>query len=321
MWIRVTKYFFIFFLVGCSSGNDDDINPQVPTGETQADWPYFWQVEKDGKTSYILGAIHITVSLDELPCADNIKSHLKNSNLVFSEYSNTWTNILKKEKPEETDVELNHLYTQNGFDLIYSESEDDFYFKQLSLEAQNFFNERGVSNKLSFTGYMRARTFLCFREAYGHSVVQKSLEKEIIKMAKSENIPIKPLDTFELREKVSSSFDTLDAVESAVKSFSKCPENVAQLSYKYKSGDIPQFDFSDDFIQLALKDRNQEWLTKFMSAYENYDSVFIVAGVSHFIDPANLLGMLSSEGFAIYSLCTVDGMPTNIYEETEASFE
>ena len=160
--MRVTKYLFLFFLVGCSNTSS------LPSSEEaiqQPNWPYCWTIEKEGKTSYILGTLHITVSLDELPCPNNIKDKLNSSDIIFSEFSNTWTNILKKEKLKETDEELNHLYTQNGFDLMYSE--DDLYFTQLSAEAQNFFREKGVSDKLSFAGYMLARDTLCFKEAYG----------------------------------------------------------------------------------------------------------------------------------------------------------
>ena len=294
MLMRVTKYLFLFFLVGCSNSSNLQSREAI-----QPNWPYFWKIEKEGKTFYILGTMHITVSLDELPCPNNIKDKLKNSDLVFSEFSNTWTNILKKEKLEETDEELNHLYTQNGFDLIYSE--DDSYFTHLSIEAQKFFREKGVSNKLSYAGYMVARDALCFTEAYGDASVQKSLDKDIIETAKSENISIKPLDTPELRNQLFSSIHTLEAVESAVKSFPECPGNVAHLSHNYKSGNMPQSNFSDIFIQVALKDRNQEWLAKFLSAHTQYNSIFIAAGTTHFTGPSNLLEMLRNEGFIIHS--------------------
>ena len=181
------KIFFLsFFLISCSS-NSTDTNDSLPDNKnnpnivsscdlnTSNQWPYFWKIEKDGKTSYALGTIHITVSLNELPCINYIKSRLENSDLLFLEFSSAWVNILKKEKPIETDSELNHFYTQNGFDLMYDEDGSDFL--QLSQSTQNFFRENGISTKLSHVGFSLARSALCFAEAYDHSIIQKSVEK------------------------------------------------------------------------------------------------------------------------------------------------
>ena len=60
-------------------------------------------------------------------------------------------------------------------------------------------------------------------------------------------------------------------------------------------------EFDEHFARLALRDRNREWLTKFTLAQQNHDSIFIAAGLAHFIGPYNLLEMLRNEGFTISS--------------------
>ena len=75
---KMFKNFLIYIsvltlLVSCSSGNK----------------PYFWEAEKDGKTSYFLGTFHHGISLDELLCSDTILERLKNSDLVLTELGDT----------------------------------------------------------------------------------------------------------------------------------------------------------------------------------------------------------------------------------------
>ena len=84
--------------------------------------------------------------------------------------------------------------------------------------------------------------------------------------AKSLNISIKPLDTIELRSRVVSEFYTFAEVEKQVRRFSHCPGYIAQYSNQYKSGNMPVLEFSESFTKIALRDRNEAWLAKFISA-------------------------------------------------------
>ena len=47
--------------------------------------PFFWEMEKDGKISYILGTFHVGVTLEGLQCSSEIKSHLDHSDLLLTE--------------------------------------------------------------------------------------------------------------------------------------------------------------------------------------------------------------------------------------------
>ena len=192
---------------------------------------------------------------------------------------------------------MKHLYTQNGFDLMYDEDGSDFL--QLDVTTQSFFREKGVSAKLSHAGFIMAANVLCFAEAYDPSIIQKSVDKELVERAKSLNIPIKPLDTIALRQRMFREFSTFAVVEAKVQNFSRCPNHVSQYRNQYKSGNVPSSQFDEIYAQIALRDRNREWLDKFMSAQKNHDSIFIHAGLNHFKGPYNLLEMLRGEGFVV----------------------
>ncbi len=266
------------------------------TTTNYSNWPYFYLVKKDGKTHYILGELHVTVALDELPCADEVKHHLQNSTVLFSEKSNLWEAVFQKERTIEPDPELEYLYTQNGLDAYITNN--DFAFRSFSLPVQNFFKKRGISDKLTYPGYNVAITRLCFTEAYGPLIVKKIISNDLIKLAKLQGIPIKPLDTPELRVKSNELF-TLESIESDVQIFSECPKNVKIIRKYYLSERVLEWDLSENYISILLRNRNQEWLSKFLLAHKEYSQVFISAGSLHFTGPDNLLDMLIEEGFEV----------------------
>ena len=49
----------------------------------------------------------------------------------------------------------------------------------------------------------------------------------------------------------------------------------------------------------ALKHRNEKWKPKILKAFNNYNNIFVAAGLFHFIYNDNLLDMLKKEGFFI----------------------
>ena len=223
-------FIFVFFTLSLSCTNLSAYREISTTNHSS--WPYFYLVKKDGKTHYIMGEMHVTVALNELPCADEIKQALKTSTVLFSEKSNVWNTVFQKERTYESDPELEYLYTQNGIDVY--KAHNDFAFRNFSPSVQNFFAERGVSKKLTYSGYSIAIDRLCLTEAYGPLTVRKSIPEDIIKLAKLQGIPIKPLDTPELRSQ-SNELYTLEFIESGVQTFSECPENVQNLKSYYLS--------------------------------------------------------------------------------------
>ena len=54
-----------------------------------------------------------------------------------------------------------------------------------------------------------------------------------------------------------------------------------------------------EFSKSALRDRNEKWVAKFQSMYNDYDNIFIAVGVGHFIGPFSLIDMLKEEGFSV----------------------
>ena len=52
---------------------------------TMAKGPFFWQVEKDDKISYILGTMHKGVSFEEIQCYEEVKDYLDTADILLRE--------------------------------------------------------------------------------------------------------------------------------------------------------------------------------------------------------------------------------------------
>ena len=57
-----------------------------------------------------------------------------------------------------------------------------------------------------------------------------------------------------------------------------------------------EWDFSE---AVFFKNRNQLCLKKFVEVQGKYDSIFLVAGIGHFVGPHNMLDMLKEKGFSV----------------------
>ncbi len=286
---------FLFFITLLSLNCTNLSAYREITTANYSNWPYFFLVKKDGKTHYILGELHVTVALDELPCADEIKHHLQNSTVLFSEKSNLWEVVVQKERTIESDPELEYLYTQNGIEAYIAQ--DDLAFRSFSPSVQKFFTEKGISDRLSYAGYNASLDRICITEAYP-SAVKKILPNDVIRLAKRQGIPIKPLDTLELRLQANELY-TPESVESEIQRLPECPKGVKVIRDYYLSDEVLEWNFSEEFISLMLTNRNQEWLSKFLLAHKNHSQIFMSAGLAHFNGPDSLLDMLEEEGFEV----------------------
>ena len=90
---------------------------------------FVWIVEKDGKSSYFLGIIHKGVSLEDLPCSNQILNQIQNSDLIFTETK------LRDDLKKLTDEEIKLL-------IIGSKDEQERILSKLSPESQKFIQER-----------------------------------------------------------------------------------------------------------------------------------------------------------------------------------
>lgn len=186
----------------------------------------FWKAEKDNQIFYMLGTIHLGVSIEDLQCSKIVQYKMKEIDLLFVESFNPSTEPLynnfedamrklylgsKKEREqimsqlseeakERTKNRKNFgrlISIINTIKLNISQGnkliEDEGQFKDLSKESQNFLTQHGLygENK-SYLDYYFDIFFIAHYDAFFSQ--KKYLDAEIIKLALDHNIPIESLD-------------------------------------------------------------------------------------------------------------------------------
>ena len=280
--------------------------------------PYFWKVEKDNKASYFLGTVHVPITLENLQCSKEIKSHLGNSDYLF----------------------LERIYNQNResnfrfsvLDKMFSTNISKPEFYTLNKNSQTFFKEGGIPEDFNYIGYsfflnkMFQRAvmeqhlliakdcpslgfpldILCLQDSAGKMSMGTTLDGHIESIARKQDLQIGSLDDEIYDDSIADAFTQL---------FETTPEDIDKWVLNFNKGVASSFQFINQYIKgepaiageaeareiamVLLKDRNEKWVGKFQPIHRTHKQVFLVAGLFHFIKSFNVLDMLKAEGFSI----------------------
>ena len=277
--------------------------------KSQIRHPYFWKVEKDGKTSHLLGTLHKPVSIGELPCSHKIRHHLENSDLVFVEI-----NHRSERSRKAVETQKQWMLSKNGKE-----------FQLLSKKSQEFLKSKGVSERLNFFGYNVVLTNLC---AHGVDDIDGlRLDEKITDIAYSKGIPVRELDDFHRKykrvmgehRKKADTYKGLSNAQFIVEAqllnrrmdyfFIVCPslqEFFIMENYKFGNGmaDIKRaLDRLTQFQRMRQFERwgkrNIQWVNRFGEAHQNHDRIFLVGGLGHFVGSVSLIDMLKHKGYTV----------------------
>ena len=297
------KLIFLVFLVFSFYGS-----VAAQTSEALIEHPYFWKVEKDGKTSYLLGTFHGIIAIDELLCPQEIQHQLEKSDLLLVE------------------SDYRSEQHQNFMTVVQQMkvSTDGRDFQQLGKESQEFFRSRGVSEHLNFYGYSIAFRQLCYHGVeYTRGLI---LDDNITNVAYSNGVSVWELEkdtqynqAIEEREKKVNAYNQLPEfrlrrkiylLNEKIRQFdNKCPpKQLIDNIENYKSGkgieDLQKHisyltpeERAADIVR--MKKRNLQWLERFEEAYQSHESIFLAGGISHFVEPFNFMDLLRDKSYVI----------------------
>lgn len=278
--------------------------------------PYFWKVEKDGKVSYLLGAVNEPITINDLLCPVDIRLHLENSDLVLVE-----TDFYSERNKEAVDAR-NQLM----------QSEDSREFRIFSPESQVFLRSKGVSENLNLYGYVTALTYLC---AYGvPSIDGLTLAERILDVAHSKKIPVQELDDFDekiiatmrQRERIARMYEQVTNTklltsiglleDRQIRPFDrKCPpQALVDTIEGYTSGLQAVRVVLDHLNRLnpwhqeryvhVIHEGSKRWLDRFEEAHKNYDRIFLIGELIHFMSFSfgdvgyrSILDMMEDKGY------------------------
>ena len=309
---------FLFVLASCSAG---------PKG------PWFWKVEKDGKTLNILGTFHIGVAFEELQCFKEISNSLDNSTLLFIEHDvSPESEFMQQLAKASNEIEIDTTGQS---------------FQSLSEESRQFLKEKIESNieTLSYVSISFILGQVCLSS---HSDLLKELKPTLSSLS-GEKLDIQIQNRAQSKGIVQDSLDdpgylpnlarsnakkiSAEEIEEMIRNYdTNCSRETIKESIentinflnagieKYKSGediniqkDIENFkkqgvadtlikEYEKNLNQNLLKKRNEVWIKKLLSSHEKYQNIFVAAGLAHFTENFNVLDMLKKEGFSVKRL-------------------
>ena len=274
--------------------------------ESKVKRPYFWKVEKNGKTSHFLGTLHIPITVEELPCSQEIQYHLKNSDLVFVE-----TDYFSEEQKEFRVLRKNMKL-----------SKDSSEFRALRPETQEFFRSWGISENLNLYGYSSVFRGLCLDGE--KSLKGFKLDDEVTSVAYANGIPVRESDdlydyTIEEMEENLEAYNRLSGFKLQMEIYllnqdvlqfsTQCPPKIyTDLIDSYKSH--KRTTYVEQYLSrltpekreawlLERERRNLQWLSRFKEAHKDYDRIFVAGGLNHFVGPSSFIDMLKDKGYAV----------------------
>ena len=307
--------------------------------ESKTSSPFVWLVKKGGKTSYFLGTVHVGVSLEEIPCSNTILKKIQNSDLLFAEKANIELESLSREEQSklfigsrEEKEEIMSRLSKESQEMVkkrkqsranlfidslphQAQSLGNEDFENLSPERQSFLIEHGADIDGNYVDFYHFIILFAYYKAFYS--FPHHLDKEIKQIAISRSIEIKALDddkkiNEDFRSKTSSNKPLFlvdrNIIEEAIRKIDyrieRYRQKVLKKSQMYKSYDANHFKVVGESLdkEIWLKNRNELWLQKFKEAQKEYENIFLMAGLGHFVGAYNILDMLVEKGFSIESM-------------------
>ena len=181
--------FFIFPLI---NGSAQEYSAGTQYG------PFFWSVQKNGHTSYIMGTVHTALDHREIQCFEEISHRLSASHLFFMEHP----------------MPLFAQFVSTFIQLNVESSSPEPGFYNLSKESQEFFVENfpqlqsifGFDEHVLYTADLSRLDFiynnLCLfnvpkiRSAIVTYIRNDILDNQMMQLAQSYNVPYAYLDDY-----------------------------------------------------------------------------------------------------------------------------
>ena len=276
--------------------------------------PFYWKIEKDGKTSYVLGTLHRGIEMRELP--KQIHKDLEQTHSVVleitteSEKDNTFTYINRLPKAKNLEKAIKQTLIKN-----YAENKS----------VKGFFTaeqwERIESKVVSSIG--AKRTTVQYLTLQMIDAVLTDRKKATVPGYEYKLLTTKPLDlAIEVKaiqmKKPLHRLDSLQIMKPSCwdKMFVSsilfyldndkydAIGNLVRLVDVYRSGDAEDLvsentELDRGLEKCLLEERNARWVPLIQKFHSTESPVFIAAGALHFVGEGNVLELLVKEGYTV----------------------
>ena len=142
--------------------------PLFASSSVKGQGPFFWQIERDGKSSYVLGTMHSGVNFEELQCHEEIKEHLVSADFLLTEVSRSNEHLYEldilfdQQKSFKDNQEGLYSLSPAGQDFFRQKFEEfsDLYYEDYqkypdSKDHEFFYNELGQSSYYNLQNFIQ----------------------------------------------------------------------------------------------------------------------------------------------------------------------
>lgn len=267
--------------------------------------PFLWEIKKSGKSSYLLGSMHVSISAGELPV--RVHRLFNQSTIhVFESDGHLSTQAKKLLAQEFRDNQ------EEGPCLDQTLPADAWRILRHDLLPFEDFNYRCLSPNDVYHFYVNMRSLVLQGE-------QSSLDAELMEESQAPEFQIKYLESsaegmralvaiVKASEKKSITLtelatylngDRLAAIKAEI-------AKTYELSVAYKSGDLAEIEqltaaeMAGVYTEL-IEHRNRLWLPRLIPLLDQ-GNAFITVGAAHMTGPASLIVLLEKQGYSVQRL-------------------
>lgn len=275
--------------------------------------PFYWKIEKDGKTSHVLGTMHSGIDIRDMP--EEVHKDLKDARAVLKEI----TIESEKNNPFSDDVRAKNLkdYFKQHEQKINDNIEKNITVKdqftpEQWIRIENHIAKLGVERSVIpyFTlpvihVFLKDRKTLYVTYSQQAVLNVKSLDLEIEFKALKAKKPVYRLDPLERMKP--SCWDRM-----WVKSIVFYLDNdrydwindFVTMADDYKTGDEKillrgEKSYEKELDKCLLDERNAHWAPVIEKHHQKDSPLFIAAGVRHFVGEGNVLQLLEKMGYKV----------------------
>lgn len=283
---------------------DEESGTEAPVEEVAApapprisEEPFVWSVSKDGKTSHIMGTIHVGVTLDEaLPPA--LQDEAANARLMMLEID---------------PAELDPAALLAAARLPEGERQDRLYPPGVWHEIANQLNATMNEQQLRalrpwFTMLVLLQTLV---GKMHEGAPPEGMDMTLYRMAGEGQIPFQPLET--VQDQVNALASPPDEevarmITDMIESMQAGENELEVLLEAYRSADLARIgmilldpderELAPNFHEALIDRRNEAWMAPLQEALAEGD-VFVAVGLGHLVGPEGILARLREAGYAV----------------------
>ncbi len=270
-----------------------------------------WEVTRDGKSSLILGTIHLPdPELSKVPEA--VAERLKTARILF----------LEIDKPEEQRMQralmLNpSLSYYSGPERLSDHFSGDEWARLSEAVIERGLDASSLNQLKPHIIWMTLALPRCavLAQFNGTAILDREVERVAIKM----DVPVDKLETYEELLAILESgtyAEQVEAIRLTLPALDEAEDQLATLKHLYLEDEILKiWEFSrikaledypaeivnemmDEANEMLLVTRNNNWMKKLVPAMSEGD-VVVAVGALHLGGPDGLLTLLEQEGFAV----------------------